>query len=209
MKKLFYLLLFSGALAFGQGNPDGAFDVPADRGFGFATSTGQIIHMSAGSANPAFQAPIGSVYFQTDTTEWKKVGPLAVDWEIRGVGSSVVTQTASFGETGNIPVNTFVKRVGGVPSNIVGVPILVNGGSIRVASVFNENVSTYNVEFYQHDGNFTNPVLVYTLVVTNDYGVTVSNLNVTVTKEKQLAAKITGGAVKNVGVTIAMKGLSL
>lgn len=205
MKTLLLALLLTATPAYSQ-YIDKAFEVDTS-GFMMSLEGTDLISISSGTAAPTFQAPMGSVYFQSNGDEYKKTGALATDWVLRGLGSAVVTQTADFGYAGN--AGAFLNRAGNVPSNISGVPIMISSGEIRTVSVSNEDVDTYSVAIYEHDGDFTNPTLLYTVSVVGARGKTDANLSIMVTQGKQLAAEVSVGAVKNVGATVAMKGLSL
>jgi len=200
------------------GVPSGASAFNILQSFGIENGTmisdenGNLIWYGGGVADPTIfpgvDAPIGSSYRQTDGTVYAKTGASPIDWVEDGLGSSVFTQTASFGKSGNAVANSFLDRAGSVPSNISGIPIMVGTGTVKSVACGQEDIDTYSVEYYEHEGDFVNPILLGTLTVTSARSGSTGALSVPVTQNKQLAIKVLN-AVKNVGCTIAMKGLSL
>lgn len=113
----------------------------------------------------------------------------------------------SFGRSGNNNKNSWLLRVGSVPSNKVGVPVRLNSAKIVGISVGNEDINTFDVAIYSHDGDEVNlAVLVVVQIVASRTGV--FSVDVPVTTGKQLAARITEGSAKNVGVDLEIKGVS-
>jgi len=176
------------------------------------TTNGDLIWLGGGEIDPTIlpgiAAPLGSSYTRTNNNRYQKTGPLATDWTLEGLGSAVVTQTADFGTSGNASANSYLDRAGGVSSNISGIPIMVSAGKIKSISCGSENIETYSVEVYEHEGDFINPVLLYTLSVVASRSGSVHGLDVSVTQDSQLATKVLN-SVKNIGCTIGLKGLSL
>lgn len=189
-----------------------AFEI-AEHGVLYSVNGDNKVWSCAGTIDPSsvgLAAPITSVFYKYDTGDtYRKTGTGNTDWELEGLGNPIVTQGFNFGANGNTPANTYINRIGGISSNIVGLPTLISSGEIKTISVENQNVNTYGIEVYEHDGNLVNSTLLYTLNVVSDTGAQASNLTISITKGKQIAAKTITGAAQNIGVTIIAKGTSL
>ena len=159
------------------------------------------------SVSPGIAAPLGSMYIQTNGTHWHKTGPSDLGWEQAGLGNGVSTQNADFGKTGVATANSYLNRAGNVPSNVSGIPIMLSECLINAVSAANQNIDTYDVEIWQHEGDFTNAVLKHTISVVAARSTFDVDLAIPVDQGKQLAAKVLS-SVQNVGVTVGMKGLA-
>lgn len=113
----------------------------------------------------------------------------------------------SFGRSGNVSGNTWLRRPGNVPSNRAGVTIPINNPVISEVSCSNRNIDTYTLEIWEHEGNLTNDVLLGTITVTSARGGTFP-VNFTSTKGKQIAVRLQGGSgsVRDLGADIVIKG---
>jgi len=118
----------------------------------------------------------------------------------------------SFGREGNVTVNTWLNRPGGVSSNNSGINFGLLNGSLDVISVGTQNPNTYDVTVYQHDGNGLNLVTIATVSITasrkevfvkDDGDFTETNAPV---KNKHFAIRITSGSCRNVGVDLQLSG---
>lgn len=114
-----------------------------------------------------------------------------------------------FGRSGNVSRNTWLQRAGGVPSNRTGVTVGINNPVLSRIDIGNEDVDTFDVSIYQHDGDGINLVLLTTVSVvsartasftSDDFGL------VSATQGKQIAVRITSGSAKNIGVDLTLKG---
>lgn len=116
----------------------------------------------------------------------------------------------SFGREGSSRNGTWLRRVGNIESNRTGVPIPVNSPTITMISCGTENIATYSVSIYQHDGNSINLTLLTTVnVVAKRYEV--FYVNVPAITGKQIAVRCTGssgGNPSNLGVDLVIKGSS-
>lgn len=109
-----------------------------------------------------------------------------------------------FGRSGNTPSNTWLNNEG-VPSNAVGIPILVNNPELTAIIATNENTSTFTVEVYEHDG--TTFTLIDSLTVTSARkNSKILTTPAALTTEKELAVKISSGSAKNVKVVCLLAG---
>lgn len=113
----------------------------------------------------------------------------------------------TYGRTGTTGAGTWLQNET-VPSNVVGRPIFTDNGKIIRVAVSNETSQTWTVEIYEHDQ--TTYTLLYTAAVTPAAKEKIfEGLNISITKGKQLAAKIADSSpnpAKNPLVTVSAKG---
>lgn len=114
----------------------------------------------------------------------------------------------SFGRSGSLSQNTWLRRVGNVPSNRAGVTLDIGSPVITRVACANRNVETYDVEIYEHEGNSLNLTLLGTVTVT---GATSGSFAVSfaATQGRQLAVKLGStatGKVRDLGVDITLQG---
>lgn len=114
-----------------------------------------------------------------------------------------------FGRSGNVSTNTWLLRTGTVPSNKTGVALSVSNASITKIDVGNENINTFDISIYEHEGDEVNLTLLVTVSVINsrtasfdisDFGI------INATLGRQLAVRLTSGSGKNIGVDVTLKG---
>ncbi len=99
----------------------------------------------------------------------------------------------------------------GIPSNIVGIPVLFGNASIIQAAVGTEVEADYTIGIYQHEGNGVNLQLLGTFAVTNggpkrfvmSFPITYSSPNV------QVATRIELGTTINLKVSLIINGDSI
>ena len=185
-----------------------AFDA-SENGVLLSDAGGDLYHVSSGADVPTHQAPFGSRYFRTNGEEYKKTGALATDWTIAGIESTTASLSMNFGKNGNVSNNTYIPRTGGVSSNIIGLPVLLNNSFLRAAEAQNEDTTTFDLEIFKHDGNGVNLTVIHTIEVVSANGKLDSGLNISVETNKQIGCQITGGSAKNIGVSLIFKGTSL
>jgi hypothetical protein len=179
-----------------------------ENGVLLSNDDGEIIWIGGASGPPTHDAPIGSTYFQTDTNQRfvKTIAGSGSDkWEDAQVQSPTGTITASFGAAGNAS-NKYLDRAGGVPSNKAGIPVDLFNAELVSIDAANENIGTFDVEVYTHDGNSINETLIYTLNVVSSRRASQLGLSISIPTSKQLSTKIINGSAKNVGVTCLVKG---
>jgi len=130
-----------------------------------------------------------------------------VQGAIEEIGASA-SPGFSFGRSGTLNQNTWLRRPGNVPSNRAGVTIGINNPIITSVACANRNVETYEVEIYEHEGNSVNLTLLGTVTVvgkTSD----VFTVNFPATKGKQLAVRLgntSTGNVRDLGVDLQLIG---
>jgi hypothetical protein len=101
--------------------------------------------------------------------------------------------------------NTWLYRVGLIPSNKTGVPVVLTNAKITKIQIGTEDVANYSLEIYEHEGNEVNLTYITTVNVSGvrTYGLSTS-LNVTT--GRQLAVMVKTGSPKNIGVDLVLKG---
>jgi hypothetical protein len=116
-----------------------------------------------------------------------------------------------FGRSGNVTSGTWLLRTGSVPSNKTGVTMGINNPKLKQIDIGNEDISTFDIGIYEHEGNEINLTLLATVSVVSartgsftvlDFG------EVIATQGRQLAVRITAGSAKNLGVDVTLIGQS-
>jgi hypothetical protein len=112
----------------------------------------------------------------------------------------------SFGRT-SANNGTWLRRVGQIPSNRTGVTIGIQNPIVTKVFVSNENVETYTVGIYEHDGDSINLVQLGTVSVSGARGDSF-DVNFPTSTNKQLAVRVETvvGSVQNIGVDIILTG---
>lgn len=113
----------------------------------------------------------------------------------------------SFGRSGTVTGNTWLRRPGNVPSNRAGVTIPINNPVISEVSCSNRNVDSYTLEIWEHEGDLTNDTLLGTVSITSARG-GVFTVSFPSSKGKQIAVRLAngGGSVRDLGVDVVIKG---
>lgn len=126
---------------------------------------------------------------------------------IEEVSDSVQTSASpgfSFGRSGNVSSGTWLQNEG-VPSNRAGRWVYINNAEVTAVFVANENVSTFSLEVYYHDGGGVNLTLIGTVNVVAAYGNKFPT-SFAVPTDKQLAIKLASGSGKNVIAGLELRG---
>lgn len=120
-----------------------------------------------------------------------------------------VTQSASpgftWGRSGNVSNNTWLLN-DSVPSNKAGRTIVFSNPIITKIFSASEDIDTYDLQVYEHEGDEINLTLLTTLSVVASRSGDSGTISVAVTAGRQLAIKLVNGSGKNVVVGIQMKG---
>ena len=113
----------------------------------------------------------------------------------------------SFGRSGNVTGNTWLRRPGNVPSNRAGVTIPIDNPTIAEVSCSNRNIDSYTLEIWEHEGDLTNDNLLGTVSVVGARG-GVFTVSFPSSKGKQIAVRLAsgGGSVRDLGVDVVIKG---
>lgn len=127
-----------------------------------------------------------------------------VQTAIEEIGASA-SPGFSFGRSSVSGAGTWLLRVGSIPSNKTGIPLGISSPIITNIQVGNEDISTFDIEIYEHEGNEVNLTLLTTVsVVSARTGI--FSVSVAATSGRQLAAKVSTGTGRNIGVDIILKG---
>ena len=136
-------------------------------------------------------------------------GLTAIDVQevIDELATSVATSASpgfSWGRSGNIS-NTWLSNEG-VPSNKAGRAITFTDPKIVRIFSASENVATYTLEIYEHEGDSINLTLLTTLSVTASRTGDSSTLDIAATSGRQLAILLASGSAKNIVVGLQLAG---
>jgi hypothetical protein len=157
------------------------------------------------SRSPFFQSEVAkSTPYDNTTSGLTATDVQAAIDELKSSAASSASPGFSFGRSGNIPASTYLLNET-VPSNKAGRNISLYNAYITEIWSNNEDVNTYTVELYSHDGNEINLTLLTTLTITAARSGSLST-NVSVAYGKQIAAKIGSGSAKNVLCGLIVKG---
>jgi hypothetical protein len=110
----------------------------------------------------------------------------------------------SWGRSGNLSSNTWLQN-DGVVSNRAGRTVNLVDPFITAVSIANEDINTFDITFYEHDGDSINLTVIGAVSVTNARSVN-AFVNLPVSQGKQLAVRITSGSAKNVVVGLQLSG---
>jgi len=111
----------------------------------------------------------------------------------------------TWGRSGNLPNNTWLLN-DTVPSNRAGRTVMFDGLTVTDVFVATEDIDTYDIGIFSHDGNEVNLTLLTTvsIIASRSAQFTVSS---PVAKNKQLASRITSGSAKNLVAGVVLKEL--
>jgi len=136
-------------------------------------------------------------------TEVTLTGEVDVQGAIEEIGASA-SPGFSFGRSGNVSTNAWLNNEG-VPSNKAGRYIFIDNPILFQIFVSNENINTFTISIYEHEGNEINLTLLDTLTITADRDGS-KETSVAVTAGRQIAIKLTSGSAKNIIAGLILKG---
>lgn len=113
----------------------------------------------------------------------------------------------SWGRSGVISVNTWLLN-DTVPSIRTGRTVSIANPVAVKLSVANRNLATFEISFFEHDGNAVNLVNLGSVNVVNSRSAQFT-INVTLTQNKQIAVRLTGnsaGTVQDLVVGLIIRG---
>ena len=110
----------------------------------------------------------------------------------------------SWGRSGNLSLNTWLQN-DGVASNRAGRTVNLIDPVITAYSIANEDINTFDISFYEHEGDSINLVLIGTITVVSSRSQS-GFINFAITEGKQLAVRVTSGSAKNVVVGLNLSG---
>ncbi len=112
-----------------------------------------------------------------------------------------------FTKSGAVTINTFLLN-GSVPSNIAGrtIPSTATDVKIALIEIANQDVSTFDIGVYEHDGDEINLTLIETYIITAARTAEVLDGVTALDPAKQVAVKLTSGSAKNLSVSLTISG---
>lgn len=111
----------------------------------------------------------------------------------------------NFGRSGNSSTSTWLQVTGGVPSNKAGITIALSNPVIKGIYVANENLSTFEIAVYEHEGDEINLTLLTTVNIVNQRSASFT-VAVSATTNRQLAIRVLSGSARNVNVGLQLSG---
>ena len=150
-----------------------------------------------------------SVPFDNDTNGFISDNVQDAIEELQNNASISASPGYGFGRSGNVSNNTWLLRVGSVPSNKTGVNVGLYNAELMQVSTGSEELDTYDLEIWQHDGNFTNPILITTVSVTASRKEVFNITGASLTINKHIAIKLVNGSAKNIGVDLQITGTNM
>lgn len=126
-----------------------------------------------------------------------------VQGAIEEIGASA-SPGFTWGRSGSISAGTWLLN-DGVPSNKAGRTIVLGDSKIVRIFTATEDLNTYTLELYWHEGNEINLTYLGVLSVTGSRAGS-GIVSISVPNGKQLAARIGAGSAKNIVAGIVMQG---
>lgn len=111
----------------------------------------------------------------------------------------------TWGRSGSTSSGTWILNEG-VPSNKAGRTIVLGASKIVKFFSATEDLDTYTLDIYWHEGNEINLTYLTTLTVTASRIGDSGSISVSVPNNKQLAVKLNTGSAKNIVCGIVMQG---
>lgn len=139
----------------------------------------------------------------TDLTS-TKTGPAIR--ELFNSGGNSASAGVIFGRASNTSATTWLQNEG-VPSNRTGVPLDINNPELVKISAGSENLDTYTITIYEHEGDSINLTILDTISVVGSRNAS-KTTSINITPGRQIAAALTVGNARNVKVTLSIKGNS-
>jgi hypothetical protein len=157
----------------------------------------------SGSGRDQYNQVAGSVPFDNTNNDFNSDN---VQDAIEEIGVSA-SPGFSFGRSGNVVSNTWLQCET-VPSNKAGRFIYIGTPVIEKIFISNENVSTFTIEIYEHEGDEVNLTLLDSKTVTAARGGTFT-VDVSATSGRQLALKLSSGTAKNIVAGLELSGTDI
>lgn len=109
----------------------------------------------------------------------------------------------TWGKSGSVPSGAWLLN-DTVPSNKAGRRIFLSNATLENVFVASENIDTFDLEIYEHDG--TTFTLLTTVSVVSSRGGSFPIASVSLTTDKELAIKLSSGSAFNPVVGCVLKG---
>jgi hypothetical protein len=111
----------------------------------------------------------------------------------------------SWGRSGNSAAGTWLQN-DSVPSNLAGRVVTFASAQIKKIFSATEDLNTYTLDIYEHEGNSINLTFLTTVTVTASRSGDSGTISIPVTSGRQLAIQIATGSAKNIVVGIILAG---
>lgn len=111
----------------------------------------------------------------------------------------------SWGKSGTVNTNSWLLNEG-VPSNTSGRVVTFSNAKIERIYSATQNLDSYTISIYEHEGDEINLTLLTTLVVSSSRKGDSGAISVNVTMDRQIGIKITSGSAKNMIVGMILSG---
>ena len=157
------------------------------------------------SKNHIVTTPVaGAVPFDNATNGFVSQDTQAAIEELQTALTVSASPGFSFGRSGNIPANTWLNNET-VPSNKAGRFVYISDAAVTKVFVSSEEIDTYDVEVYWHEGDEVNLTLMGTVSIVSSRGGAFT-VNFPVPTSKQLALKVVNGSAKNIIAGLQLRG---
>jgi hypothetical protein len=110
----------------------------------------------------------------------------------------------TWGRSGNLPTDTWLLN-DTVPSNRAGRIVMLSNVKITNIFIATEDIDTYDLTIYEHDGDEINLTALTTVSVVALRAAQFT-VDISISQGKQLAARITNGSAKNMVAGCIIKG---
>lgn len=151
-----------------------------------------------------------TVPFDNATNGFTSTDVQAAIEEVNNKVNTSASPGFSFGRSGTVTAGTYLQCET-VPSNVSGRWVYIASATIKKVFVSNEEVTTYKLEVYYHDGNESGLTSVGTVTVTAAKGASFS-VNWAVPSNKQIAVRLatdTPNSAKNVVCGLELSGTTV
>lgn len=145
-----------------------------------------------------------SLFFDNSTNGFVSTNVQAAIEEIKNDVDTSASPGFSFGRSGNLSNNTWLQCET-VQSNRAGRWVYVNNAVITDVYIGNEDIDTFDVAIYWHEGDSVNLTFVGRVTVTASRGGAFV-VNFPVPTDKQLALRIENGSAKSCIVGLSISG---
>lgn len=171
-----------------------------------ASGTGSITDgLNVGTGAQVFKDKVGqTLRFRTLTGTGATITQSTDEINIQPNFADSASPGFSTGRDGPLTVGDWLLY-NSVPSNKVGLPILVTSPIITTIAAMLGSTDTVDFEIYEHDG--TTFTLVYTFSMTAQRRKTTTGLSVSLTSGKVIGVKLASGSVSNgAGLALTLSG---
>ena len=157
------------------------------------------------SRRDGFIQVAGTVPFDNSTNGFISDEVQGAIEEVKDLTTSSSSPGFTWGRSGNLTSGAWLLN-DGVPSNKAGRTIVLSEAKIVKVFTANEDLDTYSIGIYSHDGNDINITLLTTLTVTASRTGNSGTISISVPSGKQLGVRLDTGAAKNLVVGVIMQG---